>query len=775
VLALSFFAIPALVASGILATAQDAAKPGPKPIELADLKRPADKPVSFSREVIEILDAKCTGCHNDALAENKLKMESVEQMLKGGKSGPALVAGKADDSLMFRMGSHRLEPVMPPKDKKDLKPWTSEEAALIKLWIDQGAKDDSGETPAETKPAPALALKPLPDKFAPIYAMDLSPDGRVLAVGRGAALRLVEPVSGFGFRTIVDHVDAVGAVRFRQDGGELAIGGFKNVTRWILPQVVRAGRWDKLPFAYDRLFDDPASDLVWATSPTEPIVRSVNLVGRAEGISLKLPEGKAIAVARSSFEPLAAVISDKGVVHIFNSADGKAGHKIDPPMGATATSTEWTAKGKLAIGRSDGKIQTFEIAEAVKPGAEWKSTEGPVRWLSVHPDGKTLVAAVKENVLELWDLEAGKPVRTQSLTGPPAPHFSRDRRDGVILVAQADGRVSAFAADLTAKFAENAAVAAPVAALEPATAASGVLVVHANGLARVLDSSTLTDIWAWSAGAESPIAPAVELTAAVRLADGSISSLSKAAAADHWKLAGNLEALKPLEGMADRVLCVDYSPDGRKIAVGGGVPSRSGELKIFDSATATVAKDLESVHSDTVLGVRFSPDGLFLASCAADKFAKITRLFDYKTLRPLEGHTNHVLGVDWKPDGKQLATAGADQALKLWNVETGEQVLTAQQAGKQITSVRWATTKPIVLGAAGDKLARFWNPGNGQVSRTFAGAPDFLFTAVSDREMTVVYAAGQNGAVYVFNGNDGKLLKTHLFGQPAEQGNVAGK
>ncbi len=775
VLAWSFVTIAGIAACGSSATAQDAAKSAPKPIELADLKRPADKPVSFSREVIDILDAKCTGCHNDALAENKLKMETVEQMLKGGKSGPALVAGKADESLMFRMGSHRLEPVMPPKDKKELKPWTSEEAALIKLWIDQGAKDDSDETPAEKKPAPSIALKPLPDKFAPIYAMDLSPDGRVLAVGRGAALRLVEPVSGFGFRTIVDHVDAVGAVRFRPDGGELAIGGFKTVSRWILPQVVRPGRWDKLPFAVERLTKDPASDVVWAISPSEPVVRSVNFAGRAEGVSLKWPEGKAIAVARSSFEPLAAVVTDKGVVHVFNSGDGKAVHKIDPPMGSTATAAEWTAKGKLAIGRSDGKIQTFEIAEAVKPGAEWKNTDGPIRWLSVHPDGKSLVAAVKDNVLELWDLETGKPVRTQSLAGSPAARFGRDRRDGVVLVAQADGRVSAFTPDLTSKFAENAAFASPVSALESATAVSGVVVVHANGLVRVLDPATLADAWAWSAGAESPIAPAAEVTAAVRINDGSLWTLSKAGAADNWKLAGNLEALKPLEGLADRVLCVDYSPDGNKIAVGGGVPSRTGELKIFDSATATVAKDLESVHSDTVLGVSFSPDGLFLASCAADKFAKITRIFDYKTLRPLEGHTNHVLGVAWKPDGKQIATAGADQALKLWNVETGEQVRTAQQAGKQITSVRWAATKPIVLGAAGDKVARFWNPDNGQIARTFAGATDFLFTAVSDKEMTVVYAAGQNGAVYVFNGNDGKLLRTLSFGQAGEQGNVAGK
>ena len=112
---------------------------------------------------------------------------------------------------------------------------------------------------------------------------------------------------------------------------------------------------------------------------------------------------------------------------------------------------------------------------------------------------------------------------------------------------------------------------------------------------------------------------------------------------------------------------------------------------------------------------------------------------------------------------------------KLEAGETGEQVRTAQNAGKQITSVRWSATKPIVLGAAGDKVARFWNPDNGQIARTFAGAPDFLFTAAADREMTVVYAAGQDGSLYVFNGNDGKLLRTVKFAPAVADGKVAGK
>ena len=74
-----------------------------------------------------------------------LSDEDVPSMLKGGKHGPSVVPGKADESLLFRMATHRVEPVMPPAGKKDTKPLTPDELGLIKLWIDAGARDDSDE------------------------------------------------------------------------------------------------------------------------------------------------------------------------------------------------------------------------------------------------------------------------------------------------------------------------------------------------------------------------------------------------------------------------------------------------------------------------------------------------------------------------------------------------------------------------------------------------------------------------------------------------------
>ena len=104
------------------------------------------------------------------------------------------------------------------------------------------------------------------------------------------------------------------------------------------------------------------------------------------------------------------------------------------------------------------------------------------------------------------------------------------------------------------------------------------------------------------------------------------------------------------------------------------------------SDRGTLVRSLDALHSDTVFGVRFSPDGTKLATAAADKFLKVAQVADGKELKSFEGHTHHVLAVDWKSDGKQLVTGGADNVLKVWDFETGEQLRTLQPAGKQVTA-----------------------------------------------------------------------------------------
>ena len=738
---------------------------GKKPIELAKIQRASNKPVSYSTEIADILENKCTGCHNDALAENKLKMETLEQMLKGGKNGPALKPGKADVSLMFQMGSHRLEPVMPPKDKKDLKPWTSEEAALIKMWIDQGAKDDSSGSPAE-KPKPAIVLGALPTKFAPIYTIDLSPDERVLAVGRGAQLHLVEPVSGLIMATLGGHQDAIQSVRFRPDSTEVSAGSYRVVSRTSLPRVTLVKNHEKMAYEVNSMISEPNTLNIWTNSATEPKLRLIEPVTGKEIRQISWTGPLAKSVRRSSFEPMIAIVCADGSIRIHQSEKGELIQALPAIKSAQFSSIAWLGKGKFAAGSNDGKIQIFEIKGTGKDGLksilQWNSKEkdAPVQDLIASADGKQIFALLKAKTLELSDLSTGKLLKSLTIPDATITALQLQSVDGCMLIGQSSGKVARWSKDLSTKLSETPAYDSPVVGIGNTNKGSRLIVAYQNGLTKVLNTVDLTTIWAWNAS--TALVPTVVQTLTVT-PDDSILTASKEKSIKAWKVDGSVAAKPSLSGHTDRVLAIDYSPDGKRLATTGGEPSRSGEVKLWNVETGALEKSLDSLHSDTVFGIRFSPDGKFLATCAADKFAKVTQLSDYKTLRPLEGHTNHVLGLDWKADGKQIVTVGADQALKLWNVETGEQVRTAQSAGKQITGVRWSATKPVITGSSGDKNVRLWNPENGQISKTLGGANDFLFSVATNKDATLIYSGGQNGVVHIWNAADGKLIKTLEF------------
>jgi WD40 repeat protein len=237
----------------------------------------------------------------------------------------------------------------------------------------------------------------------------------------------------------------------------------------------------------------------------------------------------------------------------------------------------------------------------------------------------------------------------------------------------------------------------------------------ADGGVKVWDAGTGRGVIAFAHAAPNnqPIQPVLGVAF---LAGGTLVSASADRTLKTWTFEGSWAESRRLGPHAFRVLAIDFSPDGRLIATGGGEPSRSGEVKIWDAATGALVRSLDALHSDTVFGVRFSPDGTKLASCAADKFLKVSAVADGKELKSFEGHTHHVLAVDWKGDGKQLVTGGADNVLKVWDFEAGEQVRTLQAAGKQVTALRWVPGKPIVAGASGTRSCGSGTPTPGASS-----------------------------------------------------------
>jgi hypothetical protein len=88
----------------------------------------------FEKEIRPLLVEKCWQCHGDRRNKGGLRLTSRAHLLQGGDSGPAVVAGKPDDSLLLRAVRYQDTPRMPPKDRL-----TDRQIEMLALWVKLGA------------------------------------------------------------------------------------------------------------------------------------------------------------------------------------------------------------------------------------------------------------------------------------------------------------------------------------------------------------------------------------------------------------------------------------------------------------------------------------------------------------------------------------------------------------------------------------------------------------------------------------------------------------
>jgi WD40 repeat protein len=197
-----------------------------------------------------------------------------------------------------------------------------------------------------------------------------------------------------------------------------------------------------------------------------------------------------------------------------------------------------------------------------------------------------------------------------------------------------------------------------------------------------------------------------------------------------WQLVRTIGAPDDTSSLEDRITAMDFSPDDQWLAVGGGQPSRGGELEIYGVLSGELAREFKDAHSDTVFGLAFSPDGKLLASCGADRFMKVFDVESTNHVRTFEGHTHHVLSVSWRADGRVLATGGADKVVKLWNFADGSQIRTIQGFGKEVTSLQFAGSTDALFATCGDQ--HLYRCDMGGDRRSVGQGKDFLYVVSVD-------------------------------------------
>lgn len=94
---------------------------------------------AYEDVVQPLLQAKCYTCHNIKKQKGSLRMDDPQLLMKGGKGGKVIVAGRAEESELVKriLLPREAEHHMPPKEKPQL---NERQIALIYWWIDQGAE-----------------------------------------------------------------------------------------------------------------------------------------------------------------------------------------------------------------------------------------------------------------------------------------------------------------------------------------------------------------------------------------------------------------------------------------------------------------------------------------------------------------------------------------------------------------------------------------------------------------------------------------------------------
>jgi WD40 repeat protein len=198
---------------------------------------------------------------------------------------------------------------------------------------------------------------------------------------------------------------------------------------------------------------------------------------------------------------------------------------------------------------------------------------------------------------------------------------------------------------------------------------------------------------------------------------------------------GRLSLSQALDGYADWVTSVDFSPDGRTLAAG----SRLGAIDFRDPASGAMVGSPIAAHDGAVWQVAYDRQGARVASAGGDGRVGV---WDARTgqaaVPALEGHAGAVWSVAFSPDGALLASGGADNAVRLWEAKTG------QPAGRPLTGharaingLAFSPDGAALVSASGDATLMWWDvaardrlgqafrgPGNGVTQVEFT--PDGL-------------------------------------------------
>jgi hypothetical protein len=382
----------------------------------ADTKKPGK--VTYDEHVLPILRDKCIACHNQDKKRGGLIMSTYTSLMAGGSSGAAVKPGDAQNSLLFRVVSHKAEPFMPPNSPQ----LPAETLSVIEKWILGGALENAGSKPAVAgNPKADIGLASVvrgkPEGPPPMPPTTLRLDPVVRTKDTNAVIALASnpwsPLVAVGGQKQVilyngDTLELLGVLPFPE--GTPAVLNFSRTGSLLLAGGGRGGKSGRV--------------VVWSVKTGERVIE----VGDESDTVL--------AADISPDQTQIALGSPSKMIRIYSTKDGKLLHEVKKHTD-WVTALEYSPDGVLlATGDRNGGLFVWE-AHTAREYFSLRGHTAMITEVSWRNDSNVLASASEDTTVRLWEMENGGMIRNWGAHGGGTQSV-RYGRDGRLVTAGRD-------------------------------------------------------------------------------------------------------------------------------------------------------------------------------------------------------------------------------------------------------------------------------------------------------------------------------------------------
>jgi hypothetical protein len=390
----------------------------------ADPARP-----TFDDDVLPVFRQHCLNCHGNDKQKGDLNLATYAALQKGGAGGAVLAPGDPGKSRVYSLSAHLEEPKMPPSGNK----MPDAQLALLKLWVEQGGRENSGSMvkvvpksvdiglksvtkgrPPGPPPMPAagkLALDPFVVARRPgaVIALAASPWAPLVAVGGQKQVLLYNSDSGQLAGVLPYPHGQVNSIKFSRNAQFLlAAGGRGGQTgKAVLYRVETGEKVTEVGIENDAIL---AADI--SADQTQIAVggssKTVRVYSTTDGSVLREIKKHTDWITAVEFSPdgvLLATGDRNGGLFVWEAFTGREFFSL---RGHTAmiTDVSWRDDSNVVASASeDGTVKLWEMENGgnIK---NWAAHGGGAAGVRFTHDGK-LASTGRDRVTKLWDQNGG--------------------------------------------------------------------------------------------------------------------------------------------------------------------------------------------------------------------------------------------------------------------------------------------------------------------------------------------------------------------------------